>query len=173
MKKVAKLVAYSFMTRVLVDENATDEQIIDASKQMIKLKVQDELSENLESIEDDEECPIGTMDTDFPSIDRVILNVEEKQYIMIGKGIPVQVRSFDSFSDWDSIVDNNDAPVFDVQIDDDRGCDEPYQFQYVDLIYDFDEGDYIVGSDYQGVKVEVVTNSLTQVIADLFNVNTK
>jgi hypothetical protein len=117
MRKVAKLVAYSFMTRVVVDEDATEKQIIDASKRMIKLKVQDELSENLESIEDDEECPIGTFDADLPTIDKVILNPSERQYVVIGKGIPVQVRRFDDYSDWDSVNDLNGEPVFDVQID--------------------------------------------------------
>ena len=64
MRKVAKLVAYSFLTRVVVDENATEDEIIRATKRMMKTKVDDELGENLESIEDDEECPFGTFDTD-------------------------------------------------------------------------------------------------------------
>lgn len=176
MKKVAKLVAYSFMTRVVVDEDATDDQIIQASKRMIKLKVQDELGENLESIEDDEECPIGTFDTDLPSIDKVILNPLEKQYVVIGKGIPVQVRKFDNYSDWDSVNDLNGEPVFDVQIDYDDSVkmddeNKYYQFQYVNLIYD-EDGNPHTGLDYACADEFIITQEpLAQVVADLFKNN--
>jgi len=112
MSKVAKLVYYSFANRVVVEDDATDQDIIVASKRKILEKVNNELGENLEEIIDDEECPIGTFETDLPSIDRVILNVEEQQYIVIGKGLPVQVRKFDNFSDWDSVEDLNGEPVF-------------------------------------------------------------
>lgn len=57
---VAKLVYYSLVTRVLVDENATDEEIIEASKDKILDKVNNELGENLEDIIDDIEYPITT-----------------------------------------------------------------------------------------------------------------
>ena len=178
MRKVAKLVAYSFMTRLVVDEDATEKQIIDASKRMIKLKVQDELGENLESIEDDEECPIGTFDTDLPTIDKVILNPSEKQYVVIGNGLPVQVRRFDDYSDWDSVNDLNGEPIFDVQIDFDdsvveKDTDKYYQFQYVNLIYD-EDGNASTGLDYHCANELVVTETpLAQVIADLFKNNPK
>lgn len=55
--KVAKLVYISMATRVVVDENATDEQILEASKANFIQKVQTELGENLEVIEDDYEVP--------------------------------------------------------------------------------------------------------------------
>jgi len=166
--KVAKLVTYSFMTRVVVDETSTQDDIIVASKRMMLEKVKNELGENLEEIDDDEECPIGTFETDLPSIDRVILNVQEKQYLVMGKGLPVQVRTFNEFQDWDSVQDKDGVPVFDIQIDDDEGCDEPYQFQYVDLIWREDDDNWEVGEDYQSVKVEVVTEPLAQVITKLF-----
>ncbi len=57
MAKVAKLVYVSMVTRVVVDEDATDEQIIQASKDNFIEKVQTELGENLEEIVDDEEVP--------------------------------------------------------------------------------------------------------------------
>ena len=57
MTKVAKLVYYSFVTRVVVDEDATDEQIIQASRDNMLEKINNELGENLEEIIDDEECP--------------------------------------------------------------------------------------------------------------------
>lgn len=55
--KVAKLVCVSLMTRVIVDENATDEQILEKSKANFIEKISTELGENLESITDDEEVP--------------------------------------------------------------------------------------------------------------------
>lgn len=55
---VAKLVYFSFVTRVLVEDDATDAQIVDAAKKNIKLKVKNELHENLEEIIDDIECPV-------------------------------------------------------------------------------------------------------------------
>ncbi len=57
MAKVAKLVYVSMVTRVIVDEDATDEQIIQASKNSFVEKVRNELGENLEEIVDDEEVP--------------------------------------------------------------------------------------------------------------------
>lgn len=173
--KVAKLVYYSFVTRVVVDETSSEDDIIVASKRMMLEKVKSDLGENLEEIVDDEECPIGTFDTDLPSIDRVILNVLEQQYVVIGKGLPVQVRKFDGFSDWDSVQDNDGVPVFDVQIDDDgdENAEHPYTFQYVDLIWREDEDNWQVGYDYESVKVEVTQEPLAQVIADLFRNNLK
>ncbi len=56
-KKVVKLVYVSLMTRVVVDDNATDEQIVEAARSKFIDKVTNELFENLEDIVDDEECP--------------------------------------------------------------------------------------------------------------------
>lgn len=56
--KVAKLVTVSLMTRVIVDEDATDEQILDAAKPRFQAKLDNnELMDNLEEIYDDDECP--------------------------------------------------------------------------------------------------------------------
>jgi hypothetical protein len=55
--KVAKLVFVSLATRVVVDENATDEEILNIAKPRFEQKVAYELSEHLEEILDDEECP--------------------------------------------------------------------------------------------------------------------
>ena len=57
MSKVAKLVLVSFMTRVVVDETATDEQILDLARPKFLEKVIHELHENLEEIKDDTEMP--------------------------------------------------------------------------------------------------------------------
>jgi hypothetical protein len=94
MKK-AKLVTYSFMTRVIVDESHTEDEIIRMSKHKIFEKVKNELGENLEEIVDDEECPFGTFDTDNPTIEDVIIFPKENLYIVFGKGMPVQVINYD------------------------------------------------------------------------------
>lgn len=64
VKPVAKLVTVSLCTRVIVDENATDLEILEACKSNFVARVELELGENLESITDDTECPYGTFDTD-------------------------------------------------------------------------------------------------------------
>lgn len=64
MTKVAKLVTISLMTRVVVDENASDENIMEIAKQKFIEKVKNEALENLEEIVDDTECPCGTFYTD-------------------------------------------------------------------------------------------------------------
>lgn len=55
--KVAKLVYISLATRVVVDENATEEDILNSARPKFIVKVQEELGENLEEILDDTECP--------------------------------------------------------------------------------------------------------------------
>ena len=55
--KVAKLVSCSLMTRVIVDENATKDDIIRTSKHRFVNIVNESLGDNIETIEDDEECP--------------------------------------------------------------------------------------------------------------------
>lgn len=64
MKKVAKIVCISLMTRVIVDEDATDEQIAELAKGKFIEKIEGELLENLEDVYDDEECPIGNFEQD-------------------------------------------------------------------------------------------------------------
>ena len=62
MAKVAKLVKVSFVTRVVVDENESDENIFEKARTELKQKADEEMFENLESIEDDIECPYGTIE---------------------------------------------------------------------------------------------------------------
>jgi hypothetical protein len=57
MSKVAKLVKVSLMTRVIVDETATEKDILEQCQGKFIEKIDYELSENLEEIVDDEECP--------------------------------------------------------------------------------------------------------------------
>lgn len=55
--KVAKLVYSTFVTRVIVDENATEEEILEATKSKLMDQVKYDLSDNLEEIKDDLDVP--------------------------------------------------------------------------------------------------------------------
>lgn len=57
MSKVAKLVYVSLATRVVVEEDATESEILDKAKPNFYPKIQFELGEHLEDIVDDIECP--------------------------------------------------------------------------------------------------------------------
>jgi len=57
MKKVAKLVYVSLLTRVVVDENATEQDIMEAAIPKLSEKLMDEPFEHIEQIVDDLECP--------------------------------------------------------------------------------------------------------------------
>jgi hypothetical protein len=45
------------MTRVIVDENASEEEILNSARPKFIQKVQEELNENIEEIWYDNECP--------------------------------------------------------------------------------------------------------------------
>ena len=69
MAKVAKLVCISLMTRVIVEDNLTEDEELTAiadqvRKQCVDKIINDGIGDHLESIEPNEECPFGTMDTD-------------------------------------------------------------------------------------------------------------
>ena len=57
MSKVAKLVSVSLMTRVIVDEDASESEILELAGIKLAEKIQYELTDHLEDIEDDIECP--------------------------------------------------------------------------------------------------------------------
>jgi hypothetical protein len=56
MKK-AMLVRVSFMTRIVVEENATEEEVIEKAKEKFIEKINNELQENIEDVYEDEEVP--------------------------------------------------------------------------------------------------------------------
>lgn len=69
MAKKAYLVISTFVTRVIADENLEDEknwqELVNKSEEAIIAKIQnDELSENIEDVIEDEECPYGSLDKD-------------------------------------------------------------------------------------------------------------
>lgn len=67
MKKVAKLVTITMNTRIIVDENASEEEIIEQASIKLSEKIQHEFNENLESICEDTECPYDPEFDDEPS----------------------------------------------------------------------------------------------------------
>lgn len=59
--KIAKLVSVSLKTRVVVSENASDEEIMELAIPQLCLKLKEEgVFDNLENIEDDLICPYET-----------------------------------------------------------------------------------------------------------------
>ena len=56
-KKVAKLVYVSLVTRVVVDENATEQEIMELAVPKLSENLMDSPFEHLEDIIDDLECP--------------------------------------------------------------------------------------------------------------------
>ena len=65
MAKVAKLVLVSLMTRVVVDEDASYEDVIEAARPQLEATLRTDLFENIEEVFEDKECPFGVMDTDY------------------------------------------------------------------------------------------------------------
>lgn len=69
MAKVAKLVCVSLMTRVIVDEELSEDELLEkamkqARPQFVDIIMNDGIGDHLESLEDDDECPFGTFDSD-------------------------------------------------------------------------------------------------------------
>ncbi|HET6226036.1 MAG TPA: hypothetical protein VFF27_07135 [Bacteroidia bacterium] len=67
MAKIAKLVITTIITRVIVEDNATAEDIINAAKPKVIETINNDLIENVDDIIDDTECPYN-METDGLSI---------------------------------------------------------------------------------------------------------
>jgi len=72
--KVAKLVECSLMTRVVVDENATEDEIIASSRARFIDIINTSLGDNIEEIYDDEECPYNEKE----ELDRKLENLLDK-----------------------------------------------------------------------------------------------
>lgn len=75
MTKIAKLVAVSLMTRVIVDDSATDEEILKIARPRFMNKIVTELGEHIESIEDDTECPYDDKFDDY----KESIEIQKKQ----------------------------------------------------------------------------------------------
>jgi hypothetical protein len=68
MSKVAKLVTITMKTRIIVDENASESDIIELASIRMSEKIQHEFNENLESIEADTECPYDPFYDEYPFV---------------------------------------------------------------------------------------------------------
>lgn len=170
MKKVARLVEFSLRTRVVVDENATDDDIIKASYKGIQAKISNqELGDNLVEAELDEECPFGTFDDDNPTIDRVILNSNTKEYLIVGKGMRTEKISFDEFEEWNSIDSRDGNTMFDIQMDNYLG-ETKYDFQYIELEW-YDDNWHQTGDNFISVDVELTELPINQEFIKLFQNN--
>ena len=69
--KVAKLVSVSMTTRVIVEEGASENEILMLAQMKFIEKIENEIHEHNEGIEDDEECPYD------PSFDEE--DIEDRQ----------------------------------------------------------------------------------------------
>lgn len=78
---VAKLVDVSLRTRVVVNANSTDEEIVQIAKPKFLDKIHNELMENLEEIYNDDEIPCGEILDDFDSKIRVDSNKVKYDHI--------------------------------------------------------------------------------------------
>lgn len=66
MSKVAKLVAVSLMTRIIVEEGSSEAETLEKAEPKFIATIQTELMDNLEFIDDDTECPYDP-ETDLES----------------------------------------------------------------------------------------------------------
>lgn len=57
MAKIAKLVAVSLLTRIIVEETDSEEENLAAAKPQFISKINTDLGDNVEFIEEDTECP--------------------------------------------------------------------------------------------------------------------
>jgi hypothetical protein len=115
MNKVAKLIEVSLMVRVIVDENATEEQIIAASYDKFQDKLDNrELGDNLVSIEDDTECPFGSFDTDNQEDDGITNSMikEAKHYLSDGEiSTREMIKRIMEYEDGGQFIDYVDGVV--------------------------------------------------------------
>jgi hypothetical protein len=116
MNKVAKLVEVSLLVRVIVDENATEDQIIAASYDKFQDKLDNrELGDNLVSIEDDTECPFGTFDSDIEFDDEITKEMVKnaRHYLCADsdKELRKMIRNIMDCEDGTQLIDYIDGVV--------------------------------------------------------------
>lgn len=66
MAKVAKLVAVSLLTRVIVEDTASEGEILSAASPRFIGKIHTDLEDNVEYIVDDTECPFDPEKDETP-----------------------------------------------------------------------------------------------------------
>jgi hypothetical protein len=107
-KKVAKLVLWSPMTRVVVNEDTSYEEIIEAAKSKFKVILENDYTENIEDVIDDLECPAKdeeVLDNKFKAGDKAIYSqvgalgwedINEAEQAQLTFGQTVTIQEFDS-----------------------------------------------------------------------------
>ena len=112
------------------------------------------------------------------SIDVVYINPNKKEYLVIGTGLPMQVKTVDEFDEWNTINDNEGKSLFDVQVwfDDSieqEDKDKYYGFQYVDLIPDtsVEDKEYLTqGNNWRNPNKIIITDKLiSEIIIEINN----
>lgn len=109
MGKVAKLVVTTFITRVVVDENVSLEEIAELIKPKLLDKINNnEVAENIETMLPDEECPYEN------DSDNVIYNNDTNELTIIYPNYGSENRNrgelFDYLGDFDIIIANELHP---------------------------------------------------------------
>lgn len=129
MSKVAKLVEFSLMVRVIVEEGASDDNIIAASYDKVLAKIDHrELGDNLVSIEDDKECPYGTLNHDEETdgiTQKMIMNA--KHYLSTDGGdvaIKAMIKAIMEHEDSSKIIDYVDGVLVWDKVTDSFTCDQ-------------------------------------------------
>lgn len=85
MAKVAKLVVTTFITRVVVDENTSLEEIAERITPKLLDKINNnEVAENIETILPDEECPYGSDDRDTKPFIKSAYPMQERRLLKYG-----------------------------------------------------------------------------------------
>ena len=88
MAKKAVLVKVSLMTRVIVDDNATEETILELAIPRLSENLMNSPYENLEDIVDDTECPYTVDD------DREILEIAQRINDIINKDVYTKLGDY-------------------------------------------------------------------------------
>jgi len=179
-KLVAKLVTFSFMTRVIVEEGTCDEDIVNLARPKIVAKVFNELNENLEEIVDDIECPFDEHDTKVET--NVSMKVGDTEILGIDLKFEIEPdsssfdfgtltlqkdgreRKFDtSFNDY-----NHYAIAVNVFEGDDGVFDDCKQDLTEADLYDLDVAELFIGEEYdeepESITLFVRSGSCTRAI---------
>ena len=115
MSKVAKLVEFSLLVRVIVEEDANDDAIIATAYDKVQDKIDNrELGDNLVSIEDDVEVPFGEAPNDSDENDGITSKmVKEAAHYLSDGDIDTRemVRRIMDYEDQSEQIDYVDGVV--------------------------------------------------------------
>jgi hypothetical protein len=117
MSKIAKLVMVSLMTRVIVEDTASEEEILNEARGRFHNIVENDLIENLESIDDDTECPYEDGE-EYKDKYGHILKIDDDVEMPIGSDTDTWQYAFvgciDSFHHGAAVVRDGDDEYFTI-----------------------------------------------------------